>query len=308
MAMHKSLLPGLLLLGLLLGCSPDTDMVSGAHRVFDPTQSREQSRLDHYIQDHFASPKRYNVSIRYRYDDSNTDRRFLLAPALGNKVLEYLNVMDFLFFGSYSSAAPKGYLEEHTIKYLTLFGSSGYGIDRKMQGAAPQGEIWIYDLNNLDVSNIATLRSDYISVLFHESAHTLHEERAYPPAYDKFSSLDYQKQDAFLYWGRTGQSYLKAGFVSSYASTDPDEDFAELFATYLLDSDEEWAAKLAEADGRNRNDAVNTGKQILEAKLGIMRTYLRSNYQTELDVLRAEVQRRLALLPTMDFTQYPSGY
>ena len=231
-------------LGLLAGCSPDSDIVDGKARVFTQ-QTQPKSRLDRYIEQHFA--KEYNVSIRYRYDDSNTDRRFLLAPALEGKILEFLNVMDYVFFGSYRAATPSGYLEEHTIKYLSLFGSSGYGIDRKMLGAAPQGEIWIYDINNLDIQDNSLLRSNFISVLFHESAHTLHEERAYPPEYDKFSSLEYQKQDAFLYWTRTGQSSLRAGFVSDYASTDPDEDFAELFAYYLLDSDSEWQAKLTGA-------------------------------------------------------------
>lgn len=292
-------------LGLLAGCSPDSDIVDGKARVFTQ-QTQPKSRLDRYIEQHFA--KEYNVSIRYRYDDSNTDRRFLLAPALEGKILEFLNVMDYVFFGSYRASTPSGYLEEHTIKYLSLFGSSGYGIDRKMLGAAPQGEIWIYDINNLDIQDNSLLRSNFISVLFHESAHTLHEERAYPPEYDKFSSLEYQKQDAFLYWTRTGQSSLRAGFVSDYASTDPDEDFAELFAYYLLDSDSEWQAKLTDADGRNRSDAQYTGRQIILAKVAIMKKYLRDEYSADLDAMRAEVQRRLALVGSMDFSHYPKGY
>ena len=146
-----------------------------------------------------------------------------------------------MFFQVYEASTPEGYLQTHTIKYLNLFGSSGYAIDRRMAGAAPQGMIWIYNINELNTQYTGTVRADYISVLFHESAHTLHEERAYPPEFDKLSALEYQKQDAFSYWWRTGQNASYAGFVSDYASTDADEDFAELFAYYILDSDSEWA-------------------------------------------------------------------
>ena len=155
-----------------------------------------------------------------------------------------------MFFQVYEASTPEGYLQTHTIKYLNLFGSSGYAIDRRMAGAAPQGMIWIYNINELNTQYTGTVRSDYISVLFHESAHTLHEERAYPPEFDKLSALEYQKQDAFSYWWRTGQNASYAGFVSDYASTDADEDFAELFAYYILDSDSEWADRLKGAEGR----------------------------------------------------------
>ena len=263
-------------------------------------------RLDRYIQQAFA--KKYNVDIAYRYDDKVTDRRYLLAPVKEEKALEYLNLIEYMFFQVYEASTPEGYLQTHTIKYLNLFGSSGYAIDRRMAGAAPQGMIWIYNINELNTQYTGTVRSDYISVLFHESAHTLHEERAYPPEFDKLSALEYQKQDAFSYWWRTGQKASYAGFVSDYASTDADEDFAELFAYYILDSDSEWADRLKGAEGKNRSDAKYTGREIIEKKVAIMKEYLRSEYSADLDKIRAEAQKRLPLVASMDFTKYPNGY
>lgn len=264
------------------------------------------SRLDRYFDGLFA--KAYNVDVAYRWDAKATDRRFLIAPVRESKALEYMNLLDYTFFQVYAKAAPPGYLQEHTIKTLKLFGSSGYGIDRRMLGAAPQGEIWIYKINELNVSDVATVRNDFISTLYHESAHTLHEERAFPTEFNRLSALEYQRQDAFGYWYRAGKRSDYAGFVSDYGSTDADEDFAELFATYILDSEADWEARLKAAEGKNRPEATLTGRQIIERKLSIMKDYLRSEYATDLDAIRAEAQKRLANIATMDFTQYPTGY
>jgi len=131
---------------------------------------------------------------------------------------------------------------------------------------------------------------------------------ALAPEFDKLSALEYQKQDAFSYWWRTGQNASYAGFVSDYASTDADEDFAELFAYYILDSDSEWEDRLKGAEGKNRSDAKYTGREIIEKKVAIMKEYLRSEYSADLDKIRAEAQKRLPLVASMDFTKYPNGY
>ena len=39
-----------------------------------------------------------------------------------------------------------------------------------------------------------------------------------------------------------------------------------------------------------------------------MKKYLRDEYSADLDAMRAEVQRRLALVGSMDFSHYPKGY
>ena len=305
--MKKLFLPlAALALTGLTGCDADIDSVQPSRQVVASTTVSSLPRLDRYIQQAFA--KKYNVDIAYRYDDKVTDRRYLLAPVKEEKALEYLNLIDYMFFQVYEASTPEGYLQTHTIKYLNLFGSSGYAIDRRMAGAAPQGMIWIYNINELNTQYTGTVRADYISVLFHESAHTLHEERAYPPEFDKLSALEYQKQDAFSYWWRTGQNAGYAGFVSDYASTDADEDFAELFAYYILDSDSEWADRLKGAEGKNRSDAKYTGREIIEKKVAIMKEYLRSEYSADLDKIRAEAQKRLPLVSSMDFTKYPNGY
>ena len=327
-------------LGALSACSSDIDRVKSDRKVIDPEDVGLLTRLDKYIQKAFA--QKYNVSIDYRYDDKLTDRRYRLAPVKEEKAVEFLNLIDFVFFDTYKEAAPEGYAQRHTVKYVNLFGSSGYSLDRRMAGAAPQDEkakadtgtgltdeqkqalrerltreytaeeheATKYDkrIKKLTIGQEYQMRESYISTLFHESAHTLHEERAYPPEFDKLSALDYQKQDAFSYWYRKGLKSLHAGFVSDYASTDADEDFAELFATYVLRTDEEWAELLKSANEKIRPDAKYTGKEIILQKLSIMKQYIRDEYSTDLDAIRQKALEKLYKIPYMDFTQYPTGY
>ena len=59
---------------------------------------------------------------------------------------------------------------------------------------------------------------------------------------------------------------------------------------------------------RNRSDAKYTGREIIEKKVAIMKEYLRSEYSADLDKIRAEAQKRLPLVASMDFTKYPNGY
>ena len=65
---------------------------------------------------------------------------------------------------------------------------------------------------------------------------------------------------------------------------------------------------MKKAEGKNRSEATLTGREIIEKKLAIMKEYLRSEYSADLDKIRAEAQKRLAKVASMDFTQYPKGY
>ena len=304
---------------VLSGCGSATDEIDCSRTIFTPRDRSKMSDVERYVQDYFG--EKYNVDIRYRYEDRFASNQYKLGPTDEMKALNYLNLIRYTFFDVYDKVAPAGFTEKHTIKLLVLFGTRGFGPTQNLLGEAPNGWIQVYNINELPIpdfehySNWYTFkdqylnaRDNYVQTLYHESAHTLHEERAYPPEFDKLSSLEYQKQDAFSYWWRTGKNAGYAGFVSDYASTDADEDFAELFAYYVLDSDSEWAERLKAAEGKNRTDAKYTGREIIEKKVAIMKAYLHSEYSADLDKIRAEAQKRLPKVATMDFTQYPKGY
>ncbi|MBF1413503.1 MAG: hypothetical protein HXN20_05535, partial [Porphyromonas sp.] len=114
-----------------------------------------------------------------------------------------------------------------------------------------------------------------------------------PEAFLKLTISDYQQDNAFSYWYVRGISSLTAGFISDYASKSPEEDFAELYGTYMVLLPEEWENLMVQADHKYKPDSRYTGREILERKLAIMKEYLKANYHLDIDVVRAEANRRI---------------
>ncbi len=76
---------------------------------------------------------------------------------------------------------------------------------------------------------------------------------------------------------------LRAGFISAYSSASPDEDFVEIQATYIMETPYAWETLLILA---------GPGADAIKQKLAIVRSYLKSEWNIDLDQLRDAVQRR----------------
>ena len=296
---------------VLSGCGSATDEIDCSRTIFTLRDRSKMSDVERYVQDYFG--EKYNVDIRYRYEDRFASNQYKLGPTDEMKALNYLNLIRYTFFDVYDKVAPAGFTEKHTIKLLVLFGTRGFGPTQNLLGEAPNGWIQVYNINELPIpdfehySNWYTFkdqylnaRDNYVQTLYHESAHTLHEERAVPPEYAKLTLSSYKQDDAFSFWYAKGISCLHAGFISDYASKNADEDFAELFGWYIVLQPEEWEAKMVEASkGKYPEDSpYANGREILERKLAILKTYLLSEYHLDIEVVRAEAQRRMSVLTT----------
>lgn len=90
---------------------------------------------------------------------------------------------------------------------------------------------------------------------------------------------------------------LRGGFVTPYASNNPDEDFVEVQSCYITDTPEKWEMRLLIA-GTNRDTSL--GENAIREKFKIVKDYLASEWKIDLDKLRESVHRRQATLPTED--------
>ena len=70
------------------------------------------------------------------------------------------------------------------------------------------------------------------------------------------------------------------------------EDFAEIYATYITNTPEGWQLIL--------NQAGENGSAILNQKLDLMKTYFKDNWDLDMDELRDIVLRRSAESVTLD--------
>ena len=256
MKLFNKIIAPLLLSASLMSCGSSSDEVDPTRPIFSPLDTTTMT------------------------EDRLASNLYKLGPASEAQALKYINLMRYTFFEVYEKVAPKGFAERHTIKQLVLFGTLGYGPTQNLLGEAPFGMIQVYDINRLTIPYYddpnyeassfnyyyQRARDNYIQTLYHESAHTLHQDTPVPEEFIKLTISDYQQDNAFSYWYTRGISSLVAGFISDYAS--------------------------------------NTGRQILERKLTIMKEYLKTNYHLDIDVVRAEANSRISAMA--NYTKFPS--
>ena len=316
MKLFNKIIAPLLLSASLMSCGSSSDEVDPTRPIFSPLDTTTMTEVQKYVQNYFG--KKFNVDIRYNYEDRLASNLYKLGPASEAQALKYINLMRYTFFEVYEKVAPKGFAERHTIKQLVLFGTLGYGPTQNLLGEAPFGMIQVYDINRLtipyyDDPNFSSssfnyyyqrARDNYIQTLYHESAHTLHQDTPVPEEFIKLTISDYQQDNAFSYWYTRGISSLVAGFISDYASKSPEEDFAELYGTYMVLLPDEWENLMVQADKKYKPESRYTGRQILERKLTIMKEYLKTNYHLDIDVVRAEANSRISAMA--NYTKFPS--
>lgn len=287
--------------------------------------------LDNYIERNFTQP--YNVSLIYRYVDREVSREWSFSPISYEKSVEFATLIQHLYYEPFSKVTSAQFLREYTPKMVLLLGSYGYNSDGTTTlGLASNGvKVAFMGLNALDTKPLASadeatrqktlefLNENYLRTLYHEGAHTFHQKIAYPQEYTKLSIKDYQYGRQFYYWKDIYEaekknkatyqlkkpSFLYAGFITPYASTNPDEDFAELFSYCIMYSEADWEQVYKNADGKNNDADALSGREILIKKREILRKYVRETFGVEIEELRAEVQGRYPKLNEHDFTRLP---
>ena len=240
---------------------------------------------------------------------------------------------------------PKGFLQNYSPKELVFIGSRAFSdVGTAYNGLATNAvKIEMLGVNNInpnttDPTEIKNIDNRVLRLIYHESSHLLEQVKIVPKEFEKLSIADYKGGAWTRSW--TGETYLKSGFISAYASDNIHEDFVETIARYIiyyqknqcgcnttdttLDTDGDglndaayntwkteilrkgyiWEEELAKADGKNDANATYTGKEILLKKITMVKNYLKGEWNIDLDALRNEIHRRHALLQTKDFTKY----
>lgn len=291
-----------LLAPVLAGCKGDNNSLQEESVV--RVEPYRPTDLDDYLVKYFSQP--YGVEISYRFNENEYNRRFTFTPPAEDKVIIFTNVLNYLFYEPYSKVFGQEFLALYSPKLFVLSGNYGYGQGTTYtRGIAESAGVKLsfLGLNNLNINNLEDLNEVYLRLIYHEASHALHQKTPYPREFTEISALDYKTSDAFAYWRRTGESFLRGGFISAYASQEPSEDFAETIGRYMIYDDARWAQILTEADGKNDPNAARTGREIILQKLEIIKKYLLDEWDYDLEVIRAEVQSRWAGMATMDFTQ-----
>ncbi len=272
-----------LLPGAWVSCSNDDNEVDKNNSIFEDTgEDAEMNEFDQWLLENYVYP--YNIEVKYRLDDNETDVDYDLVPAEYDKAFALARIVKYVWMEAYDEIWGIETTRTYVPKVIQMIGNVAYTESGMILGQAEQGmKVMLYMVNGLDVNNLDMdmMNEFYFKTMHHEFTHILNQTKAYDPAYDRITEADYIGSD---WYQMQDEEARQKGFISAYAMDRGSEDFAEMVSIYVTNTADTWEAFMQQAG--------ETGRPILEQKFEIVYNYMRDSWGVDLDELREVVQRR----------------
>lgn len=201
--------------------------------------------LDTFCKKEFLEP--YNLKFIYRMEDKASDMNKNLTPADYDKSVDLAVLTKYLWYDIYKDLAGVNFLKANSPRIIHVVGSKNYNPTQGTEtlGDASSGvKINLYNVNNLDASNISVMNEYFFKTMHHEFTHILDQTVVHPTTFNVISNGNYDAAG----WSDASDS-IKAGlgFVSAYASSAVSEDWAETMAVYVTRDSVTWNNLLSSA-------------------------------------------------------------
>lgn len=266
----------------LVSCNNDKD-IDTAHSIF-PIDEIDRNSFDKWILNNYVDI--YNIELKYRMEDKESDMTHVLIPAEYNKAVVLARIIKHVWLEAYDEiTSTPDFLRQYVPKTIHFIGSPAYEDNGTMiLGTAEGGmKITLYSVNDLDPGNIDMdiLNKYYFETMHHEFAHILHQTKNYDPVFERITESAYLGNDWYL---KSDEEVWQKGFVTPYAMSEPREDFVENIAMYVTHTSSYWNNMLEEAG--------NNGRALINQKFEIVYNYMEQTWGINLDELREIVLRR----------------
>ena len=294
----------LLLMATAFGFNSCSEDGLNNQSVFEDVSNKETNEFDIWLENNYRQP--YNIDFKYRYSDKESDLAYNVIPADFDCSKALAILIKHVWIESYVEAVSPEFMKTYVPRIIQLTGSYKWNSNgSQVLGTAEGGlKVMLYGVNELDIDNPRINSEDpyeshdvkpidmnywFFHTMHPEFCHILTQKKDYDPAFRTISAATYHATD----WiNLEDKKVAKEGFVSSYAASEYNEDFAEIYATYVTNSPAGWQKIL--------DQAGEGGKAIINQKLDIMKKYFKDNWELDLDNLRDIVVRRSAESATLD--------
>ena len=264
MKRHYHIYSLIIILTCVLGsCNNDED-VDKAHSIFS-TEEVERAMFDKWILDNYTNT--YNIELKYRMEDNESDMSHVLIPAEYTKSVVLAKIVKHVWLEAYDevTGTPK-FLCQYVPRTIHFIGSPAYEDNGTMVLGTAEGgmKITLYNVNDINPEYIDmnVLNEYYFGTMHHEFAHILHQTKNYDPSFDRITENAYIGSD--WYMTRTEEAW-KQGFVTPYAMSESREDFVENIAIYVTNTASYWDNMLA--------NAGEQGRTLIQQKFDIVYNY-----------------------------------
>lgn len=277
------------LLSVTVSCSDDDP---DGEEIF-PTVPPNRDAFDQWLLKNFTYP--YNVEVKYKMEDIYSDMSYNLVPADSANSAKLMKIAKYLWFDPYAEVMGPDFVKENVPRVIHLIGSPAYntGQGTMVMGTAEGGYIiTLYMVNFLTdetLKDYETMNNYYFHTMHHEFTHILTQKKSYSENYQLITENGYVSGDWYL---KSDHEAHQAGFVTPYAMSEANEDFAEMMSVYVTDSKTQWQQII--------DDAGTTGAASINRKLEMIRVYMRQSWSLDIDKVRDAVQRRAGEIGTLD--------
>ena len=259
-------------------CSDDDPDTS--YTVIEPGVT-EKNDFDLWLEANYNKP--YNIDFKYRYEDIEGDFNYYLVPARYEDAVTMAHLIKHLCVETYNEVAGVDFTKQYFPKMFYTVGEWEYNNNGTfILGTAEGGlKIFLSGLNYLPtyLQSAGTLNHYYIKTIHHEFTHILNQTKTIPSDFQTITSSDYVSD----MWNDT-PNWLPRGFITDYSQHSYQEDFAEMMSMYVTNSQETWNEWMQQAGAE--------GADLISQKLDIVRDYMLSNFNIDIDELRDVIQRR----------------
>jgi len=224
-----------------------------------------RNELDRYIDQNFI--QEYGMAILYRYVDRYVSPTQRVTPPRLEVVKPMLDFIEDFWIDPYISVNNgEDFFRKHVPAEIILLGGLIYNDDGTViLGTADAGaQITFTDVNSIDRDDNAWVLQQ-LQTVYHEFAHIVHQKYKLPNAFETISPQGYTGAGAWFIL--SFEEALQRGFVSPYATSSPNEDFAETVAYFLFDKnfnenyiDLETNCNTPECEMRNEGRVLITQK------------------------------------------------
>ncbi|MFY0600429.1 MAG: hypothetical protein JXR03_12220 [Cyclobacteriaceae bacterium] len=271
----------------LVSCYPDEKL-----DVDERDEDVELTELDTYIQRNFIDE--FGIAVRYRFDDNFVDFGERVTPPKVDVVRPMLDFIEKFWIDPYLEVENgEDFFRNNAPAELVFLGGFIFNSDGTVTlGTADAGaQITFTNVNSIDPADEDWL-SLQLNTVYHEFAHFVHQKFKLPTAFETISPTGYTSPGAWF--TLTDGEANARGFVSPYATSSPNEDFAETVAFFLYDPEfhenfttDEAGCTDAECERRNE------GREMLRQKLAAISSHYEKVTGINLDKLRGAVQSKL---------------
>ncbi len=211
---------------------PDVD------ETLDPSSYTYQ--LDKFLKQNYLD--KYNLTFLYKMPDISTNMNYNLVPATYENSIDLAVLCKYLWFDVYDKVAGEDFLKLYGPRIILLVGSPAYNptSGTEIVGLAEGGiKVSLFKVNELSrfINNPYMMNEYYFKTMHHEFAHILHQTKTYP---NEFNTISIGHYDSNNWQDRSVGQVASLGFVTTYASSEFREDFAETIANYIVLNDDEW--------------------------------------------------------------------